>query len=372
MQAAIQFQPAVTQRAGVGRYTRELAEHLARLLAPSDSLRLDYFDFRGAATIPSIPHADLHPVRWVPGRIIQQAWKYTPIPRYECIFGKADLFHFPNFIAPPVRHGKKIVSIHDLSFIRFPHFADVRNMRYLNRRIRDTTARVDAVITISHFSAHEIETYLQVPLEKIYPIHLGISPAFRAPPDADIAHFRQQATLQRPYLLSVGTLEPRKNIPFLIELYENMPDYDGDLVLVGGEGWHVGPILERIARSPRAASIRCLGFVEDQNLPALYAGADAFLLASFYEGFGFPPLEAMACSTPVFSSTGGSLAEVLGDGAVLFDHYHAKTWAKTILSTLSNREACADLAIRGQQVAASYTWEKTAAETLAIYQKVLS
>ncbi len=370
MKLAIQIQPAVTQRAGIGRYTRELVEHLVPLLDPESSMRLDYFDFRGNATPPALARQNLNPIRWIPGRLIEKIWQYSRFPPYECLGGNADLFHFPNFIAPPVRHGKVVVSIHDLSFVRYPHFAESRNVRYLSRHIQTSTARADAIITISHFSAQEIQAFLQVPAERIFPIHLGVSPSFRRQTDTTVSSYRKAAGLERPYLLTVGTIEPRKNIPFLIDLFEHMPDYDGELVIAGGPGWRCEPIMERIARSPRSKAIRCIGFVADQDLPALYTGADAFLLASFYEGFGFPPVEAMACGTPVVSSTGGSLSEVLGEGAILFDHYEKEAWAQAIRKIRQDDQHRQGLVERGQRIASSYTWQKTAAATLALYKKL--
>ena len=155
-------------------------------------------------------------------------------------------------------------------------------------------------------------------------------------------------------------------------MFEVLTDFDGDLVIAGGMGWKTQPILDCIRQSPRAASIKCLGFTNDETLPALYAGAEMFLLSSFYEGFGFPPVEAMACGSPVVSSTGGSLEEVLGDAAVLLPHYDIDGWLTAIRRVLQDRAYREDLIGKGFRQAASYTWEKTARQTLDVFRQVAS
>lgn len=370
MKVVIDMQAAVTQKAGVGRYARELAEHLAAIM-PTDELVLSCFDFKRNAEVPAIPNAQFQPCRWIPGRAIQGAWNKLRFPPFNWLTGRADLYHFPNFIIPPLSTGKAVVTIHDLSFIRYPQFAEHRNILYLNRHIHKTAARADAIITISHFSAQEICTYLKVPAERVFPIHLGIDPRFRRPAPDSLKSTLATLNLNRPYLLTVGTVEPRKNIPHLVRVFEAMQDFDGDLVIAGGNGWKMESILERIRTSPRAASIKLIGYTGDDTLPALYAGAEVFLLPSFYEGFGFPPVEAMACGTPVVSSTGGSLSEVLGDGAVLLNHFEIDGWTEAIRQVLGDSEFRQALVVRGHAKAASYTWQTTAQKTLDVFRQVV-
>ncbi len=371
MKIAIDIQSAVTQKAGVGRYTRELIEHLAGMVAP-DRLAPVYFDFKHEAEAIGIPGAETRAIRWIPGRVAQLAWNTLRFPPYNWLAGRADLYHFPNFIIPPLGRGKAVVTIHDLAFMRYPQFAETRNVHYLNRHIRRTTARADAIITVSHFSAREVCTYLNVSPERVFPIHHGIDPRFRRPDPQAMRATLAGIGLDRPYLLTVGTVEPRKNIPHLVRVFEALTDFDGDLVIAGGMGWKTQPILDCIRQSPRAASIKCLGFTNDDTLPALYTGAEMFLLSSFYEGFGFPPVEAMACGTPVVSSTGGSLQEVLGDAAVLLSHYDIDGWTEAIRRVRHDAEHRRDLIGKGYSKAASYTWEKTARRTLEVFRQVAS
>lgn len=372
MKFAIDIQSAVTQKAGVGRYTRELAENIAAAISPPDRLALAYFDFRHHSVAFPVPNAEFHPVRWIPGRIAQLAWRSLRFPPYDLLAGRADLFHFPNFIIPPLRRGKAVVTIHDLAFMRYPQFAENRNVHYLLRNIQHTAERADAVITVSRFGAQEVAIYLQVPPERVFPVYHGIDARFRRPGDALCRQTLDALGLHRPYLLTVGTIEPRKNIPHLIRVFETLKDFDGDLVIAGGKGWKFEPILERIRRSPRADAIKCIGFADDDILPALYAGATVFLLASFYEGFGFPPVEAMACGTPVVSSTGGSLGEVLGDGAALLDHYELDGWTEAIRRVIHDTEYRQGLIGRGTRRAAGYTWKEAARQTLDVYRQVIA
>ncbi len=373
MKIAMHVQAAVTQQAGIGRYTRELATHLIDLGGDELQLRLDYFDFRGEARIPASlqHHEGLHPLRWFPGGILQKAWNHLGFPPYDWLHGSADIYHFPNFLAAPCQSGKRVVSIHDLSFMRFPQYTEPKNLRNLKRGIERTVKQADAIITISHFSAREIAMFLQVPENRIFTTHLGVAESFTKPAAEDSAKFRTRNAITKPYLLAVGTIEPRKNLPFLIKLYEQMHDYDGDLLIAGGLGWRYEPILQCIEQSTRSKQIRRIGYLPEEELPALYANADALLMPSFYEGFGLPPLEAMACETPVIASSGGSLQEVLQDGAIVHNHYEMDVWRESIYRILSNQTHRKECVRRGLAVAQQYTWAKTAAQTLDVYRNVL-
>lgn len=359
----------MAQRAGVGRYAKHLVEHLGEF-ASADRLSLFYFDFQRHGLSFSVPNTTLHPVRWCPGRFVQQAWKRLNWPPFNWFAGAADLYHFPNFVIPPLTRGRKIVTIHDMSFFRFPQFAEEKNLRYLSAVIRDTAARADAIITDSRFSADEIQTLLGIERDRIFPVHLGVGADCKRPAAPLIAAAGQRLGLSRPYLLTVGTVEPRKNLPFLIEVFEQLKGFDGDLVIAGMRGWKFEPILERMRVSPKAARIRYLEYVADADLPALYAGAQLFLLTSHYEGFGLPPLEAMACGTPVVSSTGGSLAEVLGEAAITLPAYEGAAWASAVERVLEDDALRDELVARGLRHAATFSWRETARRTFEIYRKV--
>lgn len=372
MRICVDIQAAVSQRAGIGRYTRELVTHLGPLLADHETLSLFYFDFRRRGLDFPCPGAQPHPLRWLPGRYVQQAWKRLRCPPFNWLAGSADLYHFPNFTIPPLTRGRAVVTIHDMSFIRHPEFAEQKNLAYLNAAIHRTARQAAAIITDSAFSKREIEECLGVDPGNVFAIHLGIAPNCVRPAPEQIQADLAQLGLTRPYLLTVGTVEPRKNLPFLIEVFESLHRFTGDLVIAGMPGWKYEPILERLRRSPVAERIRYLQFVPDTLLPSLYAGATLYLTTSFYEGFGFPPLEAMACGTAVVSSAGGSLAEVLGEAAVVLPDFSRDSWTGAITTLLEDPEARHRLAAGGPAQAARYTWPRTARETLDVYRRVLA
>lgn len=369
MIVCVDIQAAIAQRAGVGRYTKALVEHLGPL-AGSDELRLFYFDFMRRGTPFAVPGAVETASRWCPGRFVQQAWKKFDWPPFDWFAGRADVYHFPNFIRPPLSRGKSVVTIHDLAFMRLPQTIETRNLAFLSSQIRQTVERADAIIAVSEFTAREIVELLGVPPERIVTIYQGLTENVRRPDSAAIAAMRDQLGLARPYLLTVGTLEPRKNIPFLVDVFETLGDFDGELVLAGMTGWKYEPILEWIRKSPRATQIRHLSYVPEPLLPALYAGAELFAFPSLYEGFGFPPLEAMACGTPVVASAAASLPEVLGDAAVCVNDFNEQTWADVIHKTLTDSALRSRLRERGLAQAQKYTWAESARRTWEVYRNL--
>ncbi len=369
MRVCVDIQAAIAQRAGVGRYVKMLVEHLGADRR-GDDLSLFYFDFQRKGMPFPVAGARERAVRWIPGRFVQQAWKRLNAPPFDWFAGAHDLYHFPNFIRPPLARGRSVVTIHDVSFLRHPGAAERRNLDYLTARIADTVRRADAILTDCVFVKQEICELLGAAPDRVFPVWLGLPDGFARPAPDTVDAYRRRAGLERPYLLMVSTLEPRKNIPFLVEVFERLTEFDGDLVLAGMKGWSFEPILQRMQASPRAARIRHLDYVDDADLPALYAGAAAFVFPSLYEGFGFPPLEAMACGTPVVSSTGGSLEEVVGEGACLLRDFDAEAWAGAVRRVLGDAAFRADLVRRGTVHARRFSWADTARRTWEVYRTV--
>lgn len=369
MKACIDIQPAIAQRAGVGRYTKCLVEHLPPF-AKGHELSLFYFDFKRAGSPFPVPGAVERANRLVPGRIVQRAWRTIRWPPFDLFSGPADVFHFTNFILPPLRKGRTVVTVHDLAFLRFPETMEARNYSYLKANIRHTVEKADAIVAISHFGGTEICELLGVPQSRIFPIPLAISPELQKPEPDTIKSSLLRLGLDRPYLLMVSTLEPRKNPEFLVEVFERLQNFDGLLVLAGSRGWRCEPILNRIANSPARDRIRRLDFVSDADLPSLYAGASCFVFPSLYEGFGFPPLEAMKCGTPVVCSTGGSLPEVVGDAAIVVPGYDVDAWVDQVDKVLTGSSLRHNLLEKGLARTKDFSWEKTAAQTWKLYERL--
>ncbi|MCO5062546.1 MAG: glycosyltransferase family 4 protein [Kiritimatiellae bacterium] len=367
MRVCIDIQSAVGSRAGVGRYTKLLAEHLIPLREQNE-LSLFHFDFQRRG-LPSFNAADatIRACRWIPGRYVQKAWKAIGWPPYTWFAGEADVYHFPNFIRPPLPRGASVVTIHDVAFLRYPETIEEKNLVYLRSQINQTVRRATAIITVSQFTAREVRELLGVPEEKLHAIPSGLDPTLRSPTPEAILALRQRLRLTRPYLLSVGTIEPRKNFPFLVEVFDHLDKFDGDLVIAGRKGWKFESLLERIARSPRRDRIHLVEDLPESDLPALYGGAELFLLASLYEGFGFPPLEAMACGTPALVTPGGSLEEICGGGGIVLPDGDTARWVHEITALLQAPGARDELRRRGAEHAKRFSWVETARKTWDVY-----
>jgi glycosyltransferase involved in cell wall biosynthesis len=370
LKICIDIQSAIAQGAGVGRYTKVLVENLIKS-GHADKLKLFYFDFKKlGCSFASDENLELKPITYIPGRFVQKAWKTINYPPFDFFAGKADVYHFPNFIIPPIadKKGKKIVSIHDTSFIRFPEFTEEKNLKYITKKIKQTVEQADKIITISHFSASEIHTLLNVPEHKIGVTHLGISESFK-PEDKTEAFekVKQKTVITEPYILTLGTVEPRKNLLLAIDMFEKMNHFEGNLVIAGMLGWKYETIMDRIKESPKSKKIIYLNYVPDGLLSSLYSAASLYIIPSHYEGFGFPPVEAMACGTPVLSSKGGSLPEILGNAAEYAEFDAPDQWADKAEQIINNQSIQNDLITKGIKQASKYRWNKTADETWKIY-----
>lgn len=365
----VDIQAALAQRAGVGRYTKSLVEALAPL-AGHDELSLFCFDFMRRGVPIRAPGARVKSVRWIPGRVVQQFWKRGGGLPFDFFAGPADVFHFPNFVCPPLRNGRVVVTCHDVVFKCLPHTVEPRNLEYLNTRMPETVERADAIIAVSQCTARDLINFLNVPAEKITVIYEGVDDHLKRPDSAAIAAMRERLKLERPYLLMVGTIEPRKNIPFLVDVFEALGDFDGDLVLAGMKGWRAEPIIHWMRNSTRHHQIRWLEYVPEEHLAALYAGAEVFVFPSLYEGFGFPPLEAMLCGTPVVSSKTGALEEILGDACVQLEEFDVQTWADAIHDLLEDSARRSALVQKGFERASRYTWLRCAEETWKLYRRL--
>ena len=372
MHLLIDIQAAVGQLAGIGRYTRELLRHLPAELGPGDRLTAAYFDFhrRGLPFVapsagPALAYAAC---RWCPGAVAQQLWKRLGIPAYTRFFPPADVCLFPNYIIPPLPpHVRAVATIHDVSVLRLPETTEKKNLRWMRSQIFQTAARADAILTDSQFSAREIVETLHVPAAKVHAIPLGL-PSMPPPlAPARAAALRTELGLSRPYILHVGTIEPRKNIPFLLDVLRHAPALDADLVLAGGLGWKTDPILAALRSSPLAARVHLLSHVPDDTLSALYDGALAFVFPSLYEGFGLPPLEALARGTPVLAADNSSLPEVLSPAATLVPGYDPARWAAMLQALVANPPPRARLVAH----AARFSYAATARQTLAVLRSLM-
>jgi glycosyltransferase involved in cell wall biosynthesis len=235
--------------------------------------------------------------------------------------------------------------------------------------------KVEAVITISEQSRRDITKYLPVEPEKVTVTKLAASRNFLVMPDDEVIPVLKRHQISYPYILYVGSIEPRKNLLRLLEAYRQLRLWSTKwrLVIIGARNyWKSSPVMDHVAEFGLEQCVRFTGYVPDEDLPALYNGADLFVFPSLYEGFGLPVLEAMACGTPVVTSNSSSLPEVAGDAALLVDPYDVEAIAAAMVRVLADPDLAEALRQKGLRRAGEFTWERTARETIAVYEQVLA
>ena len=356
---AFDITPGLLIRTGIGRYPRELPDRLERLT--------DIEVLRVAATRA--------PASGRPGRIAQglvrEGFWYPALAGRRARRRGADLLHCPHPV-PATGGGLPLVmTLHDLLPLRHPDLFP-RATRVHTRLSLRFARHARRLLTNSEHTRAEAIELLGLPPERVVATPFGIDPGFR-PVEVPPGWLRKRFGLERRYVLAVGTLEPRKNLPATLRALALAADRapDHDLVIVGSGGWGGSGPIEDAARALPTAPI-LTGFVSDQELVRLYSGASCFVFPSLAEGFGFPPLEAMACGAPVVASDRPALPEMLGDAALLVDPTDPESIADAIISVLESEELAADLRRRGVDRSAGFTWERCAELTAAVYREVVA
>lgn len=362
--------------AGVGRYTLRLAQKLERHPEVDD---LHYFSQLSYLTeLPSV-----HPgTGW---RSLRQGLKSLPGAQaiYDVVKNRrfrllrpkaATLYHQPNFLLMPFS-GPSVATIHDLSFINYPQFHPRERIRRLERLLPQTLQRGNHFITDSEFIRGEIIEKLGVSANKITAIHLGVDDTFQVRPREacmPILHHYRLASLS--FLLAVGTLEPRKNITGLMQAYLRLPGRmrsHHPLVIAGSPGWNQEQLPPGCAALVERGQIIFLGFIPPAHLPYIYSAAHAFVYPSFYEGFGLPPLEAMASGIPTLVSNRAALPEVTGGHAASFDPDDDSALDQALLSLLADEALRENLRAGGLARAKKFSWQRTANATVDVYRNIL-
>jgi glycosyltransferase involved in cell wall biosynthesis len=287
---------------------------------------------------------------------------------------RLNLLHSPDFIPPHGMH-RSVITIHDLNFLHYPDFLTTESRRYYNDQIEAAVNRAEHIMTDSEATRQDVIKMLNIPPENVTTILLGISEHFRRVSDEKIDAFISQHNLMRGYILFVGTFEPRKNLKGLLRAYAQLRVDLRDappLVIAGRPGWLDESIYELAASLKLGEHLRWIEDFSHEDHPTLYSGAGVLCLPSFYEGFGFPPLEAMACGTPTVVADRASLPEVVGDAGLLIDPDRPASIADALCKVLTDSELAASMVERGYAQASKFQWHETAQQTLAIYQRVLN
>ena len=378
MRIGIDYTAAVRQGAGIGRYCRELIRALARLdsgnsyvllvagrlpPAESEALRADFERYPNFAFRSLLLNE-----RW-----LNRLWHRLQVPwPVEGFAGRLDLFHSPDFTLPPALRAKKILTVHDLSFLRVPQYADPRLREYLQTVVPRSVRQADLILANSQHTKEDLISCLRVPSERVIVVLPGVEARFEPVADeGELDRVRARYNLEKPFILGLGTLEPRKNFEGLIEAYHLLRSrtrIPHQLVIGGRKGWLYEGIFRRVEELGLGDAVHFLGFVADEDLPALYTLADVFAFPSFYEGFGIPVLEAMACGTPVVASNAASLPEAVGEAGLMVTPGDVEALAGALERVLQDRPLREELIARGRERARCFTWERAAQELLRAYQ----
>ena len=364
LRVAVDATPLLGQRTGVGTFVAG-ALHA---LATDESLALSAYalSLTGrnafAAHLPAGVRALHRPL--IAGPLLQ-AWARADVPVAEWWTGPVDVVHGTNFCVPPTRTARQVVTVHDLTPIRYPELAH-GGTRVYPALVRRAIARGAHVHTPSAFVAAEVVELLGADPERVHPIHHGV------PAEAGNGDGARPAPspVDGPYVLALGTVEPRKGLPALVAAFDAVAAaHDGlRLVVAGPDGWGMDAFDAALARAAHAAQVIRLGYVDDQGAAALLRGATVLAFPSLYEGFGLPPLEAMAAGVPVVATRVGALPEIVGDAACLVPPGDHEALAEALALVLGDDEVRAGLVKRGREQAARFSWRQCAAGLSRLYR----
>ncbi len=370
MRIAIDIRPLLEpQRAGVSLYALNLVNRLAERGAH------DYLLFCNSSRLPFPPDAPPESAnasrffsRW-PNRALNACFAGFGRPRIDRVVGGADLVYLPNlnFAAAGC---PMAVTVHDLSFRRYPEFFSAKQ-RLWHRLVgaERLLNKARTVIAVSRHTKDDIAETYGIDTDRIGVVTPAVSDDYGPATSAQKDAVRRKYGLPERFLLYLGTLEPRKNIEGLIRAF-GMAGSDIDLVIAGGKGWMYDRIFRSAKASAKKGHIHFTGYVEETDKPALYSAADAFVYPSFYEGFGMPALEAMACGTPVIASQTSSLGEVVAEAGLLVNPSDPEEMAYAIDSLMTDEKLRSRLAEAGHRRAADYSWDRSAADLEEIFSKM--
>ncbi len=362
------------QQAGIGQYILHLVQGLARLFQPGrDSQTIaghELWVLRSRKAPPLELPDWVHQARvWTPSH---HRFESTAL-RAELLGKRLALLHSPDFIPPFRGRFRSVITIHDLNFLHFPRFLTPESARYYGQ-IDRAVKRADHILTDSFWTRDDVINRLHVPSERVTAVHLAANPVFR--PITDRQEVRRATTrygLPQAFIIFVGTLEPRKNLPTLLKAFRQLHDrgFDVHLAIVGRRGWLYEEIFSTVTELKLTEHVHFLENVSDKDLARLYNAACCLTLPSYYEGFGLPPLEAMACGTPVVVSDRGSLPEVVGDAGLLIDPDEPESLSEALSRVLEDSVLRVSMRQRGIVRSSEFSWAKAAHQTMAVYDSVL-
>jgi glycosyltransferase involved in cell wall biosynthesis/ubiquinone/menaquinone biosynthesis C-methylase UbiE len=374
MKIAIDVSLAVGESAGVGSYTRGLLEGLASIDAENEYVLYSYLDSPPSpqSTFPPRPNFAFRMLR-LEAEHWERIWSRADLPPREAL-GAVDVLHSPFFNAPREHHGALVVTIHDVSFLLQPQFHTEANRLHCLQGTLNAALYADRIIAVSMRTKQDLMDYFAIPEERIRVIHEAPRKVYS--PERNVEVIRgalERLGIFHNFILFVGSLEPRKNLKTLLQAYARyVKQHAGQewLVVAGGKGWLNDDLSQVAAELGIAERVKFLGYVQEIDLRVLYSAAKLFVYPSIYEGFGLPPLEAMACGAPVITSNTSALPEVVGDAALLIDPHNSDELCQAMQRVLCDGDLRLRMRREGLTRAKLFSWEQTAEETLAVYWEV--
>jgi glycosyltransferase involved in cell wall biosynthesis len=354
-------------RTGVGYYSEHLLHHLAEEAVGDELIVLSNRPVDTTRPLPARVHVSAHP--WRTPRMV---WMQTTAPRLLRKL-QPDIVHFTNGMVPLASPVPTVVTIHDMSLTIYPRYHPQRRV-LLNRPLVDLAARrADAIITVSQSAKRDIVGLYGISPDRVHVVHEAAAPSFRRVSDrAELDRVRERYGLADRFILYVGTIEPRKNLPNLIEAFarrRQAGELRHQLVCAGPYGWLSRDVEQRIDRLDLERSVRFTGYVPFDDLPALYTLAEMFVFPSLYEGFGLPVIEAMACGTPVITGHVPALEEVGGGAVEHVENLDAASIGDALVSLARNGERREELRAKGLERSSRFSWQRAARETLDVYRR---
>jgi len=356
------------RRAGIHQYIYQLLCHL-----PQFSEDFTYTIYANhTADLDQNPHmrfvSATLPTERPLARILWEQLLWPPALLRE----RADLLHSMAFVTPFWRPCPAVVTIYDLSFIYYPERYPAFRRLYLTSQTRRSCRSARRVVAISESGRQDIHDLFGVPLSRIAVVPPGVTAAYHPRPTAEVEAFRRREELPAQFLLHVGTLQPRKNLPVLLEALAQIKRPELLLVFIGGKGWYYEEIFARVKALKLEEQVRFTGYVADETLPLWYNAATIFVFPSIYEGFGMPVLEAIACGTPVIAADTSSIPEVVGGAARLFAPHDVNVLAEHLQTMLGNPGVMAAMRAHGLEQARNFSWANSAQQMITVYEETLA
>lgn len=362
---------------GTGEYLQNLIINLAKIDGENEyCLFLNYIRSKHSVVVKDYVGGNFHEkICRIPWQVVRCFFEQIHLP-IELLLGRMDIFHGTNFTVPRQLYGRSLVTIHDLMYLSYPEFLEAEWVKSYKRDVKWSLKRADLIVVVSNFVKNDIFKNFNIPRDKVRVIYNGIGGHFRVRKDLPKEHIMKKYDIKYPYILFVGTLEPKKNLVRLVEAFSQLLRSQArrfNLVLAGSRGClnYREKIEQKIKDLDLEKEVILTGYIDDEDLPKLYASAELFVFPSIFEGFGIPPLEAMASGLPVIASNAASLPEVVGDAGILIDPFDTKAITQTISSCLSNDNLRKTLIRKGLVRAGLFSWEATARQTLALYKELV-